>query len=233
MYRLLPIAILPGIILGSYIYFKDKKEKEPPKLLLKLFLSGILAAIVAVALTYMMAYITKIDVFEVDYHNPKEVFIHAFVVVALIEETSKWLFTYIITRKSKEYNYSFDIIVYSAFVSLGFASLENIIYAIACKRMDVVLIRAITTVPAHIFFSIFMGYFLLRAKKFEQQKPKIKAYTYKILSVLCPTILHGFFDFCIMLKKTNLTTIFLIFIGILYITSYLFLENLSITDTKL
>ena len=47
MHRLLPIAILPSIILGSYIYFKDKKEKESPKLLLKLFLSGILAALVA------------------------------------------------------------------------------------------------------------------------------------------------------------------------------------------
>ena len=44
---LLIIAILPVILLGTYIYKKDK-HKEPSSLLVKLFISGIISTFIVV-----------------------------------------------------------------------------------------------------------------------------------------------------------------------------------------
>ncbi len=233
MYKLLPLAILPSILLGTYIYIKDKEEKESLKLLTKLFISGIVACFLSVLLTYALNFLTSINIFDVDYNNIKEVLIHAFITVALIEETSKWLFTYFLTKNNKEYNYSFDIIIYSAFVSLGFATFENILYILASRRLDVAIIRLFTTVPGHLFFSIFMGYFLLKLRTLKNTNQNLKKQLYKILSIIVPTLLHGFFDFCIMIKSINLIIIFIFFLGFLYVTSYFFVETLSDEDVKL
>lgn len=233
MYKLLPLAILPSILLGTYIYIKDKEEKESLKLLTKLFISGIVACFLSVLLTYALNFLTSINIFDVDYNNIKEVLIHAFITVALIEETSKWIFTYFLTKNNKEYNYSFDIIIYSVFVSLGFATFENILYILASRRVDVAIIRLFTTVPGHLFFSIFMGYFLLKLRTLKNTNQNLKKQLYKILSIIVPTLLHGFFDFCIMIKSINLIIIFIFFLGFLYVTSYFFVETLSDEDVKL
>lgn len=233
MYKLLLIAIMPSIILGYYVYIKDKEEKESLILLTKLFISGILACFLSILLTYVLNFLTNIDIFEINYHSIKEVLIHAFITVALIEETSKWFFTYFLTKNNKEYNYSFDIIIYASFVSLGFATFENVLYILASNRLDVAIIRSFTTVPGHLFFAVFMGYFLLKAKAITNQKHHLKVHLYKILSIIIPTLLHGFFDFCIMIKSINLILIFIFFLALLYLSSYFFVETLSEKDAKL
>ena len=43
-------AVLPPVLLLLYIYRKDRVEKEPPRLLLRLFLGGCLAVLPAMAL---------------------------------------------------------------------------------------------------------------------------------------------------------------------------------------
>lgn len=233
MYKLLLVAILPSLLLGIYVYIKDKEEKESLILLTKLFVSGILACFLSVLLTYFLNFLTDINIFEIDYYSTKEVLIHAFITVGLIEEVSKWFFTYFLTKNNKEYNYSFDIIIYAVFVSLGFATFENVLYVLASRRLDVALIRSFTTVPGHIFFAVFMGYFLLKFRTFKNTTNMVKKRLYFLLSIFIPTLLHGFFDFCIMLKSVNLIIIFIFFLGLLYMTSYYFVETLSLKDTKL
>lgn len=230
MYKLIPLAILPGLVLGAYVYVKDKKEKEPIKLLVKLFFSGVFSCFLAVILTYMLGFI--IDIYSVNYNDVISVFVHTFIVVGFTEEFSKWLFLYFISKNSEEYNYSFDIIVYSVFVSLGFATYENIFY-ILDFGLDAALIRAFTTIPAHMFFAIFMGYFLLIAKKMEKKNILFKKNLNIILSIIVPVLLHGFFDFCVMYDNDIFIFIFVIFLGLLYMISYLFLEKLSDSDRKI
>jgi len=67
------------------------------------------------------------------------------------------------------FDYFFDGIVYSTFVSLGFATIENILYAIV-GGFQAVIVRAIFTVPAHAFFGISMGINLSLAKEAKLKK---------------------------------------------------------------
>ena len=47
----------------------------------------------------------------------------------IIEEVSKYIMLKKISWKSNDFRYIYDGIVYAVFVSLGFATIENIIYA--------------------------------------------------------------------------------------------------------
>ena len=152
------ISALPAVLLGLYIYKKDK-DKEPMTLLIKLFLGGIGSAFLTLLITSIMELIFPI--FSADYSklNLFELFIYAFIGVALVEEFSKWLFTYRISFNNKYFEEKYDMIVYSVFVALGFAFFENLIYVFQ-GGIITGIIRAISAVPGHAFDGVFMGYYL-------------------------------------------------------------------------
>ena len=55
-------------------------------------------------------------------------FHQSFFEAAIPEEVAKFVMLYLLVWKSKELNHHYDGIVYSVFVSLGFALIENILY---------------------------------------------------------------------------------------------------------
>ena len=80
---LLFLAILPIILLGCYVYFKDK-DKEPKRLMIKLFIGGILAAILTIVIS--IAIENVFPFFKRDYslYNDIELFIYTFIIFGFI-----------------------------------------------------------------------------------------------------------------------------------------------------
>ena len=118
-------AVLPAVFLLRYIYKHDTVEKEPPGLLLSLLLMGVLAALASIVLEVIGQKILDANISQDDpYYN----IILAFVVVAAVEEGTKFFFLKRRTWNNPNFNYRFDGIVYAVFVSLGFAAFENIKY---------------------------------------------------------------------------------------------------------
>jgi len=208
------LAILPGIIVGILIYKADKKEKEPKKELLKAFLLGI----VSVFLTLFISYIFGIINIKLDFESWIEVFLYSFFGISLIEEFSKWVCSYLFLKNNKNYNYLFDGIVYVTFVSLGFATIENILYTLSGGIVTGV-IRAVTTVPAHAFFGIFSGYYLSLSKKEKILSSNGKQKMYLFYSLLVPFLLHGFYDFCLLTQNIIFFGIYIVFVVVLYSSS--------------
>ena len=118
-------AVLPAFFLMKYIYKQDTIEKEPPFLLLSLILRGIFAALASIVLE-MLGETVLNSLVEPD--NPKYIVLLAFLVVAAVEEGTKFFFLYRRTWRDFNFNYRFDGIIYAVFVSLGFAAFENIKY---------------------------------------------------------------------------------------------------------
>ena len=116
-------AVGPTLVLMWYIYKKDKIEKEPLGLLVKLALMGIPAALLSMVLE--SAGMWLLDQFF-PWGGLFYTIILCFLVIALVEEGSKYLMMKATSWKHPEFNCSFDGIVYSVFVSLGFAAFENI-----------------------------------------------------------------------------------------------------------
>ena len=159
------MALLPAIVLCAYVYKKDRVEKEPVSLLLKLLLFGALACFPAIVLETifegflegMFAEVTMTGTFVNDSQMYQYNFLKYFIGVALVEEAVKSLVLILVTRKNKEFNSLFDGMIYSIFVSLGFAALENVLYVMS-GGVSVAIMRAVMSVPGHMFFGVMMGY---------------------------------------------------------------------------
>lgn len=185
---LLAIAVAPGAAIALFIYLKDKHEREPVRLLVKSFFFGTLSVFIAVIIGYGLEFFIPIDE-----KNLTEQAIHAFFIVALVEEFSKFIFVWGILYRDKNFNEPFDGIVYSVMVGMGFATLENIMY-VYDSGLGTAILRMFTAVPAHATFAILMGYYLGKAK-FEQGKQYLAFYGLAVAALF-----HGCYDYCLFVS---------------------------------
>lgn len=185
---LLAIAMAPGVAIGVYIYLKDQHEKEPISLLVKSFFYGVFSTFVTLFISGIISQFVAINDRDVS-----EQAVHAFLIVALVEESSKFIFVRGILYRNKNFNEPFDGIVYAVMVSMGFATFENIFY-VADGGLSVALTRMFTAVPAHATFGVLMGYFLGKAK-FEHKK---SYYAFHALGIA--TLFHGAYDYFLFIS---------------------------------
>ena len=209
---LITAAVLPALYLLYCIYQADRVEKEPAGLLVSLAISGIIATFLAMV-TESIGYMFVSGVFwegSVLYN-----FFFYFFVVALSEEGFKYLLLKKRTWNSPAFNCRFDGVVYAVFVSLGFALWENISY-VGLYGLEVALLRAVTAIPGHACFGVFMGVWYGLAKKFDMYGNEEKAKRYRKLAVVCPILLHGSYDFIASMENSWFTLVFIAFIAGLF-----------------
>ncbi|MCX7650654.1 MAG: PrsW family glutamic-type intramembrane protease [Flavobacteriales bacterium] len=188
---LLALAVAPGLALAVFIYWKDKFEREPLRWVGLAFFLGLPAAVLAalgsLGLTYILNSILHEDFWL--YHV-----LDAFVAVALVEEFFKWLVLRLFIFRRSFFDEPFDGITYAVMVSLGFATIENVLYVYE-GGLETALVRMFTAVPAHAVFGVMMGYYLGMARFYGLRRQ------YLFLALLAPVILHGFYDTSLFLKN--------------------------------
>lgn len=255
---LVVVALIPAIFLCTYVFKKDKAEKEPIGLLLLLLAAGVFICFPTVTVgewlegvidSMFLPFTTEIDG---TYYLDGGLFnfytaIDNFIGVALVEEGLKWTAMILITRNNKNFNSLFDGMVYAIFVSLGFAGFENILYTLS-YGMETALVRAVTAVPGHMFDAVFMGYYyswyhiktmvrdnerILKRKGIissscREESPKRDL----VFSLLVPVLAHGFYDFCCSAEVSWATTGFVVFLIYLYITCFRRIRKMSDMDTS-
>ncbi len=191
---LFALALIPVIGLLIFIYFNDKKEKEPIWLLLLLFGVGAASVVSAIVLELIGGLILG-AVFPTD--SVIKGTLDAMLIVAPAEELGKFIVLRSITWKNKHFNYSYDAIVYAVFVSLGFAALENITYVFG-SGVGTAFLRMFTAVPGHACFGVFMGFFYSKAKYASLTNKKGACTGFTALAILLPIIIHGIYDAILM-----------------------------------
>ena len=219
------IALLPAVVLVVYIYRKDRTDKEPPALLAKLLGYGALSCLPAIVVELILsAVIERLNVRNVCLGY----FLEAFVVAGLTEETCKFLFLRT-TWRSPAFDYQFDAIVYAVMVALGFAAFENVKYVYS-YGFATGLVRAVTAVPGHAIFGVFMGYFYGYAKLSDYWGRDEDRKAYLALSVVVPVLLHGAYDFIATYEYDGYAWIFVAFVVLLFAAAYRMIKKLSRDD---
>lgn len=207
--NLLVLAVLPIIIFICWICLRDKYEKEPPIKLVKYFILGIIVSILAI---FIEIYTNKFNTFS----GVAGLVYLAFFVTAFTEEGLKAIILIPILLKDKDFNEKLDGIIYSIFLSLGFATIENIIYIMREKfelSIQLGISRGLISIPSHIMFAITMGYYISKYK-FETDKKKRKIYI--ACSVIVPILLHGIFDFILMIRYRWSIIFFIVYLVFLW-----------------
>ncbi len=223
---LLLAAVIPGLFLAYKIYQLDSVEKEPAGLLAACFFLGALSIIPAIILERLgMGLLDRIFPYDTIAYN----ILLNFVVIACVEELCKYFFLKRATWNNREFNYRFDGVVYAVFVGLGFAVFENISYVMSYGFLTA-LIRAVTAVPAHTIFGIFMGHYYGLAKSHSVRGDYLREKRCLWMAVILPILLHGFYDFTASADSGLLACLFWIFLIFLYIISFRRLKEDARTD---
>ncbi len=221
-------ALLPAIILMIYIYRRDRIEKEPAGLLFGLIVLGMLAGIISIVIETVGTKILNLSQLSPD--SPSYAIVMAFLVVAAVEEGAKYVLLKARTWSNPNFNFRFDAIVYSVFVSLGFAAFENVLY-IMQYGISVAPVRAILSIPGHMSFAVIMGTFLGRAKLFERYGDEKSASRNRTCAYVFAVLLHGFFDACLMIGSPLAMILFIVFVIGLYIGVFRLVRRESATDS--
>lgn len=226
---LIAAAVIPAVWLLLYIYRKDRLEPEPPKLLLRLVLSGILSTLAAIVLELLGGWILSALLPE---GTRLYYFVECFLLIGGAEEGAKYLQLKRKTWNSPSFNCQFDGVVYAVFVSLGFALWENIGY-VAAYGLGTALLRAVTAVPGHACFGVFMGAWYGQARHWSILGDEQKSRRCRRLAVLVPMLLHGAYDYIAMTDADGSSWIFAIFVALLFLLSVRRVRRLSKEDRYL
>ncbi|MBR4832089.1 MAG: PrsW family intramembrane metalloprotease [Butyrivibrio sp.] len=204
------MAVLPAAVLIFIVYKMDKVEKEPIGLLAFVFLMGLLTTISAFILETIGGLILT-PLFGGE-SNIIYSFLFYFLVVAGAEEGGKYFVLKKSTWNNPNLNYSYDGIIYSVCASLGFATLENILYVFQ-YGFGVAIMRALLSVPGHCIFGVFMGVYYGLAKG-NEIRGNFKGRDINLKKAFwIPVALHGTYDFCLT-SGQNLQIFFLVFIAL-------------------
>ena len=217
-------AVVPAIFLMIQAYRSDRLEKESPGLLWGLVKAGIFSSLIALVAERVLGFLLDLTV-------PKDSVLYNvilyFVIVAFAEEGAKFLMLRRHTWNTPEFNCRYDGVVYAVFVSLGFALWENISYVMS-YGFTTAIVRALTAIPGHACFGVFMGVFYGIAKKYDYANTQGKMKFFSILSVVIPALLHGTYDYIASIESG--TWYFVGFVAVLFAVSYLLVGRMSKKD---
>ena len=235
------LAVIPSVFLLIKVYQADKVEKEPAPLLFKLFIKGLesafFAAVVeALLINFGLNTLVRLGLIEGEgsflYHA-----IEAFLIVAVAEEGFKYYFLKKTTWNHPAFDYRFDAVVYAVFVSLGFATIENILYVWGSQiesgtGLQLSVYRGVLSVPAHCVFAVAMGIHYGAAKyaqgheQFDLEEAGLRK------ALLVPVLMHGFFDFALMMNQPLYTGLFFVFVILADYRALKAVGRASQTDTR-
>ncbi|MCG6187487.1 PrsW family glutamic-type intramembrane protease [Maribellus maritimus] len=213
--NLLLLSLAPVFIIGGYIYYRDKYDKEPLQLLWKALLAG---ALIVIPVIFVEQLLSLFLPFFPGILNPAY---HGFVVAAFTEESFKFLALFLLFWKANTFNEKFDGIVYATFISLGFAGVENVMYVLQ-YGVSTGITRAITAVPAHAVFGVTMGFYVGQARFYDKQKKELLR-----KAIGMPILLHGVYDFILMTGYNWLLAFWIAFVVFLYFSALKRIKTLS------
>lgn len=187
--HLLSMAVAPPLALAFYVFVRDKHEREPFRLLFVSFLLGIFSAVPVLATNYVLGGFESTEL--ADQGDKQAIFMNAFIYAGLIEEFWKFAILMLYAYPKKEFDEPYDGIVYAVMVSMGFATLENVLY-VAQGGENLAYLRAFTAIPGHGAFAVLMGYFVGLAKF------RNNSLVLKLVGLGSAVLLHGFYDWFLM-----------------------------------
>lgn len=204
----------PSIIWLLFFLIRDV-HPESKTMVLRIFFYGMISALVA----GFLAMFLDLAVREAGFSEVISVILSSFLGAGFVEEMAKYLVVKEKVLSHHEFDEPIDAMLYMIISALGFAAFENVLIYLAQDTFlpaeETVIyagFRFISATFLHALCSGLLGYFLALA--ISETKHRIKL----ILSgIFWATLLHGIYDFSIIIGKDSSRAIFIIIPGVLLI----------------
>ena len=227
---LIIIAVLPALVLLGFIYMRDRKEKPPVKLMVLLLALGA-GTIIPAAIA---EFIGQLIVAQTDTDHQTMLLVLCFLVIGIVEELGKYLVTVCTTWKSREFQHSYDGVIYMVCASLGFAILENILY-VASGGIGTGILRAFTAIPLHCTVGVIMGALYAKGREAAYAGDRAGMIGFMAWAYIVPVFIHGLYDYLVMAASYGYISeawVFLI-LGVMYVLSIFLIFYCSAHDRRI
>lgn len=187
MVSVVVVATAPVWALLTFFYVRDRYDKEPKALLIRVFLYGMAVTVLAALVGVWGLNLVRQLLIP---GSLPELLVENFIVIALVEEGLKYWVVMRQAYRDPAFNEPYDGMIYAITTSLGFAALENILY-VTRGGLQIALLRGVLSVPGHALFAAAMGYYFGRAKfarTTEKERQNLRR------ALLVPVLLHGTYD---------------------------------------
>lgn len=183
MITIIMAGFAPGLALLSFFYLKERFDYEPISMVLRMFVFGAMLVFPIMVLQYTFSEAIQISPVLQAYLNS-----------ALLEEFFKWFVLFFVAYHHVEFDQHYDGIVYGVAVSLGFATVENMLY-LYIHGVHEAFMRALLPVSSHALFGVIMGYYIGKGKFTTNLKKRKNLLMY---SLLIPILLHGTYNYILL-----------------------------------
>jgi protease PrsW len=191
------LALLPSALILRY-FIKRDAFPEPRGAIVKTFVWGIASIIPAVILALILIAIVP----SVSSGDTTGAFARAAVIAffgaAIPEELFKFAVLFFYCRRLSDFDEPMDGIVYGVTASLGFATLENVLYVFD-GGISIAIMRGFTAVPGHALFGAIMGFYFGLAHFLPGRRRLYWA------AYLLPVLLHGLYNTPLMALESNVS----------------------------
>jgi protease PrsW len=207
--------IPPLIAILIYIYLRYKFIHFSYSLLLKSFLWGMLSILLVLAVQLFASW------FQLDkLNNIRRVIFYALVIMAFFSELGKFFFLKGFVSTKAEFKTPVDGIIFGVMISMGFATMNNILSLINIPDLNVNLANAFTAGPANVIFGVMMGFFIGLGKL-----RKVRLID-SMTGLAAAVFFHSLYAFCLLTKDYRL--LFAFFVGSAIIAISLCIAGLRI-----
>jgi len=188
------LAIAPGIAICLFIFYRDRYNREPSINLIVSFILGCVAIVPAAVFEDRFGFVSNGTVAGTA--------IFTYAIVGFSEEVSKFLGLRLYSYNQRSFDEPLDGIVYAVMVSMGFATVENVMYVLKYAQSgqgyQIAFMRMFLSVPAHATFAVVMGYYVGKAK-FDSKN----SFALMTMGLVGSIFFHGTFDFFLFVKDTE------------------------------
>jgi RsiW-degrading membrane proteinase PrsW (M82 family) len=189
-----PIAV-PVLFWAVYHYYKDRHLPEPIGHLVVTFVLGMAAVYVSSVLYAGLGGVgLRFDAGYLADTNPWGLLAYSILAIGPIEELAKLLPFLLVVLRFKELDEPMDGIIYASFIGLGYAAVENWQYLDYLTTTEA-LARGFASPVIHILFASIWGHWICRAHIAGRRIVRAT-----ITSVLIASVLHGLYDFVVILN---------------------------------
>lgn len=188
------LGLLPMLLFSAAIYWLDRYEKEPIKLLVFVFLWG---AIFAALVSFIINTLTGIGIYAISGSETAANFSVSSIIAPIVEEVTKGLAVLVVFLFfHSEFDSILDGIIYAAITALGFAASENVYYIYSMGYQlagwqglfELSFIRIILVGWQHPFYTAFFGIGLAFARL---QRRSISAVIAPLAGLFTAILMHS------------------------------------------
>ena len=213
--KFISFFIPPLIAFLIYMYLRYRFKQFAYSLLFKSFLWGMISILLVLAMQLFASFF-QLD----DLSNIRRVLFYALVIMAFFAELGKFFFLKGFIYTKAEFKTPVDGIIFGVMISMGFATMNNILFFFNIPDLSVNMANAFSAGPANVIFGVMMGFFVglgkLRKMRFIDSMTGLAAAVF----------FHGLYDFCLLTKDYRLLWAF--FIGSAIIAISLCIAGLRI-----